>query len=112
MLARLNNTKCAVECGTSYGVSSIYLALAIQRNTQGLEQKAVGVVTMEKNTAKAAKAREIWAEAGAEVEDRITLHEGDLLQTLANETLLPEVVDLLFLDGTSVTSHRPNIDKL
>lgn len=99
MLACLNNTKCAVECGTSYGVSSIYLALAIHKNTQGHKQDAVGVLTMEKDAVKSARARQIWTEAGKEVENLITLHEGDLLQTLADVALLPEVVDLLFLDG-------------
>lgn len=106
MLACLNNTKCAVECGTSYGVSSIYLALAIQKNTQGHKDDAVGVLTMEKDAVKSARARKLWAEAGTEVEDLITLHEGDLLQTLANVTLLPETVDLLFLDGVFSPLHH------
>jgi predicted O-methyltransferase YrrM len=87
-------------------VSSIYLALAIQRNIKGHDQKAAGVITMEKDTVKASRAREIWAEAGTDVENLITLHVGDLLQTLADETFLPEVVDLLFLDGTNVTLHH------
>lgn len=105
MLACLNNTKCAVECGTSYGVSSIYLALAIHRNTQGHKQDGVGVLTMEKDAVKSARAREIWAEAGTEVEDLITLREGDLLQTLADDTVLPEIVDLSFLDGMCCSLH-------
>jgi predicted O-methyltransferase YrrM len=106
MLACLNNTKHAIECGTSYGVSTMYLALAIHKNNLGRKQDAVGVVTMEKDAVKSARAREVWSEAGAEVEALITLHEGDLLHTLADNTLLPEVVDLLFLDGMFYPLHH------
>jgi hypothetical protein len=38
-------------------------------------------------------------EAGKEVEDWILPHEGDLLKVLTFEELLPQTVDLVFLDG-------------
>ena len=88
-----------MECGTSFGVSTIYLALAISRNA-GVERKdAFGVLTMEKDASKMKTAREIWAEAGHDVEDWITFKEGDLLQTLTRDEILPKTIDLLFLDG-------------
>ncbi|KAH8727073.1 S-adenosyl-L-methionine-dependent methyltransferase [Phaeosphaeriaceae sp. PMI808] len=99
MLARLNGAKCAIECGTSYGVSTIYLALAIKRNALDHMSDAFGVLTMEKDIAKAERAKGVWAEAGEQVAGWITLREGDLLQTLSKDENLPDVVDLLFLDA-------------
>ena len=102
MLACLNNTKCAVECGTSFGVSTTYLALAIARNARYWRNEADGVVTMEKDSSKLASAKRIWAEAGPGVEEWITAHEGDLLLLLQTENILPATVDLLFLDGNTL----------
>ena len=99
MLACLNGAKSAVECGTSFGVSTIYLALAISRNVQHNRQDAFGVITVEKDGRKVRAARNIWAEAGDDVESWITSGEGDLLEALVRDDLLPETIDLLFLDG-------------
>ena len=83
--------KNVVEAGTSFGVSTIYLALGVGQNSpQGR------VIATEKEKQKAAKAREHWKEAGPLVMDHIELREGDLLETLQSD--LPEV-DLLLLDS-------------
>jgi predicted O-methyltransferase YrrM len=99
MLACLNNAKSAVECGTSFGVSTIYMALAIRRNAANQRENAFGVLTIEKDSRKVASAKRIWSEAGSEVEEWIDSQEGDLLQLLTSEKILPSTVDLLFLDG-------------
>ena len=88
-----------IECGTSFGVSTIYLALAACTNASGERENGFGVLTMEKSRSKLEQAKKIWKEAGSEVEDWIDAHEGDLLELLEDHALLPAVVDLLFLDG-------------
>jgi hypothetical protein len=99
MLATLNDSKSIVECGTSFGVSTIYFALAAQRNAHGIKSESSGVITIEKDGVKVSKAKSVWAEAGQVVEDWITPHEGDLLEVLAKDEVLPPIVDLVFLDG-------------
>lgn len=86
-----------VEAGTSFGVSTIYLALAIGK-TKAATGKPGVVIATEKEAEKAAIARKYWAQCGLEVEKEIDLREGDLLETL--KTDLPEV-DLLLLDSKS-----------
>jgi len=98
MLARLNQSTNIVECGTSFGLSTIYLALAALQNDPTQEAKGT-VVTIEKDTTKLARAREIWKIAGPDIEQWINPIDGDLLEVLAKSTKLPETVDLLFLDG-------------
>lgn len=85
-----------VEAGTSFGVSTIYLALAIAR-TKAATGKSGVVIGTEKEAEKAAIARKYWAQCGPEVEQEIDLREGDLLETLKSD--LP-TVDLLLLDST------------
>ncbi|KAJ7793016.1 S-adenosyl-L-methionine-dependent methyltransferase [Mycena olivaceomarginata] len=82
LLLRASGARYVVEAGTSFGLSTIYLALA--------------VIATEKEAAKAARARENWARAGPEVEQWIELREGDLRETL--KTDLAEPVDFLLLD--------------
>jgi predicted O-methyltransferase YrrM len=84
--------KYVVEAGTSFGVSTIYLALAVSQNS-----KEGKVIATENEASKAAKAREYWKEVGEEVEKYIELRECDLLETLKDD--LSEV-DLLLLDST------------
>jgi predicted O-methyltransferase YrrM len=100
MLARLNKSLSIVECGTSFGLSAIYLALAVNHNASSSDSNAFGVLTIEKDPTKVKKAKEIWAKAGLEIETRISSIEGDLLEVLANGENLPDDVDFLFLDGT------------
>jgi predicted O-methyltransferase YrrM len=102
LLARSSGALNIVEAGTSFGVSTIYLALAVGQNVA--DRKARGdsvsgrVVATEKEPTKAARAREHWAEAGDEVAGMIELREGDLLETL-NRDDMPEQVDFLLLDS-------------
>jgi predicted O-methyltransferase YrrM len=84
-----------VEAGTSFGVSTIYLALAVGK-TKAATGKSGVVIATEKETEKAAIAQKYWAQCGPEVEEEIDLREGDLLETLKSD--LPEV-DLLLLDS-------------
>ncbi|RXK37426.1 O-methyltransferase [Tremella mesenterica] len=84
-----------VEAGTSFGVSTIYLALAVSQNITISGEK--GLVTgTENEPSKAAQARLHWAEVGQGLEEIIELREGDLRETLNVD--LPETVDLLLLD--------------
>ncbi|KAL2784819.1 hypothetical protein BJX66DRAFT_329703 [Aspergillus keveii] len=89
-----------VEAGTSFGVSTIYLALAVA-NTKAATGKPGIVIATEKEPQKAAIARKYWAQCGPEVEQEIELREGDLLETLKDG--LPEI-DLLLLDIWSALS--------
>ncbi|WVQ94018.1 hypothetical protein IAU59_001096 [Kwoniella sp. CBS 9459] len=90
-----------VEAGTSYGVSTIYLALAVSqvlkmhKESSSSGTGAGKVIATENEPSKAAQAREYWKEAGGEVESLIELREGDLRETLKRD--LP-TVDLLLLD--------------
>ncbi|ESU10966.1 hypothetical protein SNK03_010982 [Fusarium graminearum] len=89
LLARSINAKNIVEAGTSFGVSTMYLALAVGQNVT--EERAKGgnvtgkIVATEKESSKAARARKHWSEAGEEVEPWIELREGDLRETLLVE---------------------------
>ncbi|KAH7121293.1 O-methyltransferase [Dendryphion nanum] len=83
-----------VEAGTSFGVSTIYLALAVLE-VERVTGKRGTVVGTEKEEPKAERARGYWREAGSDVEERIELRVGDLRETLA--TGLQEV-DFLLLD--------------
>ncbi|KAF4312696.1 S-adenosyl-L-methionine-dependent methyltransferase [Botryosphaeria dothidea] len=93
-LVRAKGATTVVEAGTSFGVSTIYLALGVGRNARDLGE--VGrVVATEKEGEKAAVARGYWRECGEEVEAYVDLREGDLLEMLREGV---EDVDLLLLD--------------
>jgi predicted O-methyltransferase YrrM len=77
-----------VEFGTSYGISTIYLAAAVRDRGEGR------VITTELNTAKAERAREYIDDAG--LSDLVDLRVGDALETLAG---LEHDVSFVFLDG-------------
>merc|ERR1712093_113916 len=104
LLARSLGARNVVEAGTSFGVSTIYLASAVGQNmAQGknsLEATTIAgkVIATEKEHAKAVRAREYWKEAGDEVEPWIELRDGDLLETLKIEEGTPQEIDLLLLD--------------
>ena len=88
LLARASNARCVVEFGTSFGVSTIWLALAVRENGGGV------VIGTERVPEKAARARQHLREAG--LSDLVDLREGDALQTLRD---LDRPVDLLLNDG-------------
>ena len=88
-LARSTNARHIVEFGTSFGLSTLYLAAALRDNGGGR------LITSEFEPSKVAKAREHLAEGG--VSDLVEIREGDALETLASD--LPESIDLLLLDG-------------
>ena len=89
MLARIIGTQTIVEFGTSFGVSTLYLAAALRDNGGGL------LITSEFEPSKAEKARENLTRAG--LIDLVEIRTGDALQTLADG--LPQSIDLLLLDG-------------
>jgi predicted O-methyltransferase YrrM len=82
-----------VEAGTSFGVSTIYLALATAR-TKAATGKTGMVIATEKEPQKVAIAQGYWRECG--VAEHIDIRVGDLLETLKQD--VPEV-DLLLLDS-------------
>jgi predicted O-methyltransferase YrrM len=73
-LCRAIGARRIVELGTSFGVSTMYLAAAVRDNGGGV------VVGTEHEAAKARAARANFAQAG--LEDLIDLREGDLRETL------------------------------
>lgn len=82
-----NNCKNVVEFGTSFGISTIYLADAV-RQTGGK------VITTELLTSKATKASENIEAAG--LGDYVEVRTGDAMETLSEHS---EPIDFLFLDG-------------
>ncbi|KAI0388098.1 S-adenosyl-L-methionine-dependent methyltransferase [Hypomontagnella monticulosa] len=95
LLLRSTGARFVVEAGTSFGLSTIYLALAVGQNATLLGSQGK-VIATENEPTKAAKAREHWKAAGNDIEKWIELREGDLRETL--KTDLPQQVDFLLLD--------------
>ncbi|KAI0596313.1 O-methyltransferase [Biscogniauxia sp. FL1348] len=95
LLLRATGARHVVEAGTSFGVSTIYLSLAVKQNS--ITQNGAGrVIATENEPTKASWARQHWASSGDELEKWIELREGDLRETL--KTNLPEQIDFLLLD--------------
>jgi predicted O-methyltransferase YrrM len=91
-LCRASNARRIVEIGTSYGVSTLYLAAALRDNqrTSGGDGVVVGT---EYEPTKAKAARQHFEEAG--LAHFIDLREGDLRQTLKR---LDGPVDFVLVD--------------
>lgn len=87
-LVRAARPGTVVEFGTSFGISTVFLAAGVTDNGSGR------VVTTELSSHKVTAARANLAEAG--VGDVVTVLEGDALQTLAG---LSGPVGLVLLDG-------------
>ena len=87
LLARAKNAQLIVEFGASFGVSTLYFAAAA-RDTQGQ------VITTEVHPKKCDALRESFA--ACEVDDVVTLFEGDARETLKQ---VEQPIDVLFLDG-------------
>ena len=93
LLCRAIGARRVVEAGTSYGLSTIFLASAVRDTLASAGGEGL-VVGTEHEPAKVAAARGHLAEAGlAEVAD---VREGDLRETLAD---LDGPVDVLLLDS-------------
>ncbi|WP_439449470.1 O-methyltransferase [Stenotrophomonas sp. ATs4] len=92
LLARSSGARSIVEFGTSFGISSIYLAAALRDNGGGR------LITTEFEPEKARRAAGHLREAG--LADLVELRVGDALQSLAAD--LPESIDLVLLDGAKV----------
>lgn len=89
MLARSISAETIVEFGTSFGISTLFLASALRDNGGG------HLITTEFEPSKVAMARQHLTEGG--LIDLVEMRQGDALRTLSVD--LPEQVDLLLLDG-------------
>jgi predicted O-methyltransferase YrrM len=97
-LCRALNARRIVEAGTSYGVSTLYLAAAIRDNGGGF------VIGTEYEPSKARAARNHFKEAG--LSEYIDLREGDIRHTLQD---IEGPVDFLLLDIWTPMA-RPTIE--
>jgi predicted O-methyltransferase YrrM len=105
-LARATGARNIAEIGTSFGVSTIYLALAVGSNLDRLGGEGK-VIATEKEHTKAEKARQYWQEAGNDLVTRhIDLREGDLLETLTKN--IPQI-DLILLDSELTLGNVVNL---
>jgi predicted O-methyltransferase YrrM len=89
MLARSIEARSVVEFGTSFGISTLYLAAAMKDNGGGR------VIGTEFEPSKVVRARENIAAAG--LSEFVEIRAGDALETLARD--MPQTVDLVLLDG-------------
>jgi predicted O-methyltransferase YrrM len=104
-LCRALRARRVVEAGTSFGVSTLYLADAVRANVR--EDGGTGVVIgTELEPAKAALARAHFAEA--ELSDWIELREGDLRETLAD---VGGPVDFVLMDVWTPLA-RPALERV
>jgi predicted O-methyltransferase YrrM len=87
LCAKTFGAKTIVEFGTSFGISTIYLAAA----ARDIGAKVIGT---ELEPSKAQKARDNLEEAG--LGDLVDIRVGDAMETLQG---IADPVDLLFLDG-------------
>ncbi|MGY4309695.1 putative O-methyltransferase YrrM [Bradyrhizobium sp. USDA 4369] len=101
MLARSFEARTVVEFGTSFGISTLFLAAALRDNGGGR------LITTEFEPSKIARARHHLAEAG--LLDLVEIRQGDALQTLGAD--LPEAIDLVLLDGAKPL-YRDILDRL
>ncbi len=88
-LCRSLNASRIVEAGTSFGVSTIYLAAAVRDN----QAEGGVVIATESNARKAAAARANFSEA--ELSEFIDLREGDLRATLVD---VGGAIDFMLVD--------------
>jgi len=86
-LIKQNNIQNIVEFGTSFGISTLYLA-------QGVLETGGHIISTELIASKANKAIENFKSAG--VNNLIEVRTGDAMDTLSNHK---KVIDLLLLDG-------------
>ncbi|RWD99987.1 O-methyltransferase [Mesorhizobium sp.] len=89
MLARSTGARIIVEFGTSFGISTLYLAAALRDNGGGR------LISTEFEPSKVVRAKANLTEGG--LLDLVEIREGDALETLSKD--LPDRIDLLLLDG-------------
>jgi predicted O-methyltransferase YrrM len=102
-LCRASNARRIVEIGTSYGVSTLYLAAAIRDNVRAGGGDGV-VIGTEYEPNKAAAARAHFEQAG--LSRFVDLREGDLRQTLKE---IDGPVDFMLMD-IWITMARPALE--
>jgi predicted O-methyltransferase YrrM len=95
MLAVTAKAKTIVEFGTSFGISTIYLAAALRDNGGGK------LITVEMEPTKSARAQKHLAEAG--LAELVEFRVGDALELLRD---LKAPVDFLLLDGAKPLYFR------
>ena len=88
LLARSINAQNIVEFGTSFGISTIYLAAAVRDNGGGT------VIGTEIVPEKVIQARQNIADAG--LDNYVDIREGDAIETLQN---IDHKIDMLLVDG-------------
>ena len=96
MLARATRARTIVEFGTSFGISTIYLASALRDNGGGR------LITCELEATKSQRAQAHLVEAG--LSDLVEFRIGDALEVLNEGITAP--VDLLLLDGAKPLYFR------
>jgi predicted O-methyltransferase YrrM len=102
-LCRANNARRIVEIGTSYGVSTLYLAAAVRDNVQAAGGDGV-VIGTEYEPEKAHAARAHFEQAG--LSRFVDLREGDLRETLKQ---IDGPVDFMLVD-IWITMARPALE--
>ena len=94
LIARAIRAQRIVEFGSSFGISTIYLATAVRDNFPGEATPAAPVIGSDMEPHKVAEARKNIEAAG--LSDLVKILQGDALQTLAE---IEGPIDLAFLDG-------------
>ncbi len=97
--ARAAAARSIVEFGTSFGLSTIYLAAALRDNGGGR------LISTELDPDKAARAQANLERAG--LADLVEIRVGDALDSLRN---LPDGIDFLYLDGAK-TLYREVLER-
>jgi predicted O-methyltransferase YrrM len=105
LLLRAGNARRIVEIGTSYGVSTLYLAAALRDNIRATGDGGV-VIATEYEPAKAHAARSLFADAG--LHHLIDLLEGDLGETLKT---IEGPIDFVLVD-IWIAMARPALELL
>jgi predicted O-methyltransferase YrrM len=94
LIARAIRARRIVEFGSSFGISTLYLAAAVRDNCPGESAPAAQVIGSDMEERKVAAARKNIQDA--ELADLATILQGDALQTLQS---VEGPIDLAFLDG-------------